>query len=292
MPRKLVVCDLSSIETRVTGWVAGCAGILNVFKEKRDAYIDFGTRWFGQSYDLLNPDYPGISAAEKANRKDLRQLCKPAVLGCCYGLGGGDYSEDKNGDEIKTGLFGYSDNMGIPMTREQAHEAVDIYRRTYPEVCNAWRKLERAAVLAVETGQRQIACGIFFDCVSPSKLLYVTLPSGRRLHYIRPKLTPSEYGAKLSYENNILGGWGRTATWGGKFTENVVQAIARDVLAVGMLRARDAGFTIVGHTHDEIICEEEMLGLEQLRELMIAPMPWAPDLLLDADGYEDTRYHK
>src|SRR5580704_2062148 len=99
--KKFVVCDLGSIETRVTGWVAACAGILNVFENGLDAYVDFGCRMYNRLYCDLNPDEPGISKEEKTARKELRQICKPAVLGCGYGLGGGDESFDKNGDEIK-----------------------------------------------------------------------------------------------------------------------------------------------------------------------------------------------
>jgi Casjensviridae DNA polymerase len=273
--KKLVVCDLSSIETRVTAWVSGCASLLRVFEEGRDPYIEFATKMYGVPYDQVT--------------KEQRQISKPPVLGCGYGLGAGEESVDKNGDEIKTGLWGYGENMGISMTQEQAQLGVRIYRETYSEVCHAWRKLEKAAVMAVQTGLLHTTCGLTFGCVG-NKLLHVALPSGRRLHYIRPRLDSEN---KLSYDGQIIGAhWGRVWTWGGKIMENVVQAISRDILAVGMLRATEVGFSIVGHSHDEMVCEEETLDLEQLRDCMIRPIEWALGLPLDAEGWEGDRYRK
>ena len=295
--KKLVVCDLGSIETRITGWVAGCDAILKVFRDGKDAYVDFGTRMDQKTYEGLDPDFPGISKEEKARRKDRRQIFKPAVLGCGYGLGGGDLAYDKNDDEIKTGLWGYAENMGIKMTRDDAHLSVQIYRDTYTEVCDAWRKLEKAAILACETGKPYSTCHVTFDAV-PGKLLRLIPPSGCPLHYIRPTIEQSDWGKKLKYEGVPTGYhevWGHIATWGGRILENVVQKIARDILADGLLRAAEKGFSICGHTHDEIICEEDAngsLGLEQLKECMIATPVWAPDLPLDADGWEGDVYRK
>lgn len=274
---------------------------MNVFEKGLDAYVDFGTRMYSRPYVDMDPNTPGISPEEKKARKDMRQICKPAVLGCGYGLGGGKDAFDKNGDEIRTGLYGYSENMGIPLSQEVSHKCVEIYRREYTEVCAAWRSLENAAIRAVQTGERQFANRCAFDCVKPGRLLYITLPSGRRLHYIRPRLESTERWdgdnyVKLSYEGNIIGNhWGKIWTWGGKILENIVQAVSRDLLAHGMLLAKAAGFTICGSAHDEIICVEDIygsLGVEQLRECMIARPQWALDLPLDAEGFEAERYKK
>jgi DNA polymerase bacteriophage-type len=301
LAKKFVVCDLSSIETRGTGWIASCPGIMNVFENGLDAYVDFAARMLRKPYDECDPDFPGISKEEKAARKKTRQDYKPPVLGCGYGLGGGKEAVDKHGDDIKTGLWGYSENMGILLEQAFCQSAVDFYRTEYPEVPQAWRSLENAAIRAVQTGERQFANRCTFDCVKPGRLLYITLPSGRRLHYIRPRLDATERWdgdayVKLSYEGNIIGNhWGKVWTWGGKLMENIVQAMSRDLLATGMLNAKAAGFTIVGHAHDEIIALEDAngpLGLEQLRECMIRQPSWALDLPLDADGFEDDKYRK
>src|SRR5208282_584500 len=231
--KHFVVCDLASIETRVSAWVAGCDSLLRVFEQGRDPYIEFATKMF-------HVDYAAVT-------KQQRQLAKPAILGACYGLGGGEDSTDKHGDDIRTGLYGYSANLGVEMAQEFAHECVQVYRQSSPEIPSAWRKLEKATILACQTGVRHSTCRVLFDAI-PNKLLYITLPSGRRLSYIRPQLEETTWGGepsyKLSYENNILGGWGRTHTFGGKLLENIVQAVSRDILAAGMLRAAEAGFSI------------------------------------------------
>lgn len=276
MSKHLVAADLSSIETRVSAWLCGCDSLLRVFEEGRDPYIEFATKMFRVPYNEVT--------------KEQRQLAKPAILGACYGLGGGDDAEDKNGDDIRTGLYGYSQNMGVEMEREFAQSCVDTYRESYPEIPSAWRKLGKAAILACQTGKPYSTCRVTFNAV-PGKLLYITLPSMRRLHYIRPQVNDAE----LSYENNILGGWGRTHTWGGKWLENCVQAISRDILVGGMLRAAEAGFSIVMHAHDEIVACEEIgspLNGEKLRECMVAPQAWATDLPLNAEAYESERYKK
>ena len=281
--KHFVVCDLSSIEVVTLGWMTGCRSILKVFEEGRDPYIEFATFAYRQLYDQIT--------------KEQRQICKPPVLGCGYGLGGGEESLDKNGDEIRTGLWGYALGMGTDMTREKAHEFVALYRSIYPEIPRAWRKWENAAIAAVRTGEKQIAGGLTFGCAK-GKLLWIQLPSGRRLHYVRPRLGTEEgFGSdKLSYEGQIIGAhWGRVHTWGGKIAENLTQAIARDVLAEGMLNAAEAGFTIVGHSHDETICLEDVgskLNVAKLRECMIKRPTWAPDLPLNAAAFESERYKK
>jgi DNA polymerase len=282
--KQFVVADLSSIETRVAAWIADCTSLLKVFAEGRDPYKEFGSKIFGIPYDQIS--------------KEQRQLAKPAVLGSVYGLGGGDDSFDKHGDEIRTGLYGYSQGLGVDIEKEFAHECTDIYRRTYLEIPSAWRKLERAAILACQTGLPHSTCHMLFNAI-PGKLLYITLPSMRRLSYIRPQLEESIWGGepsyKLSYENNVLGGWGRTHTFGGKLLENCTQAVARDILATGMLRAKEMGFEIVATAHDEIVCCEEIgspLNGEKLRECMIRPLDWAPDLPLNAEAYQSERYKK
>jgi len=284
MSKHLIVADLSSIETRVGAWICGCDSLLRVFEKGLDPYIQFATKMF-------HVDYAAVT-------KQQRQIAKAPILGSLYGLGGGEDSEDKNGDSTRTGLYGYAANMGVEMTQEFAHECTQIYRQSYPEIPAAWRKLEKAAILACQTGLPHSTCRVLFNAI-PGKLLYITLPSMRRLSYIRPQLEETTWGGepsyKLSYENNILGGWGRTHTFGGKILENVVQSVSRDILAAGMLRAAEAGFSICMHAHDEIVCCEEVdspLNGEKLRECMIRPLDWAPDLPLDAEAYESERYKK
>lgn len=303
---KFTVCDLSSIEVIGVGWVAECQAIIDTFEQKRDPYVDFGKYFYNKTYEELDPKASGLSPEEKASRKDKRQTMKPAVLGCGYGLGPGEEEYDKKiGDFVWGGLKGYGQNMNIDLPIETCQKAVGLYRETYDDVPKAWRKLEAAAIKAVQTGELQYTNKVAFGAVKPCKLLYCNLPSGRRLHYIRPDLTEEkrrnykgeEYTVqKLSYEGNTIGHfWGSNWTWGGKLIENIVQAVSRDFLACGMLNATAAGMTIVGHTHDELICLEKVTdesALEKLRCCMIARPSWGEDVPLDAAGFEDVIYRK
>jgi DNA polymerase len=126
------------------------------------------------------------------------------------------------------------------------------------------------------------------------KLLYVILPSGRRLHYLRPAIL----GNDITYEglNPKTKQWGRRKLYGSLLVENIVQAIARDVLAVGMVRAHEAGFCVVAHTHDELLCEVSVLdkrrNLTYLINLMTAPISWADGLPIKAEGWTGEVYRK
>ncbi len=294
---KFVVADLSAIEVRVLAWLTRCPLLLDVFARGQDPYISFAAYLFTKS--------------EQDVTKSERQIAKSAVLGCGYQLSGGELKMDccwelvagckceegEVGDEVKTGLWGYAENIGIPMEREVAHEAVAAYRERYREVVDFWYAVEDAAVAAVHSGQPQVVNGIRFWTV-PEKVLCADLPSGRRLHYLNPQLGPGKFNRpSLTHYTHGLKGWVREQLYGGLITENLVQAIARDVLAEGMLRADNCAYNIVGHTHDEIICLElDKWNLEEslqgLIDHMTLPMYWALDLPLAAEGYTAKVYRK
>ena len=124
----------------------------------------------------------------------------------------------------------------------------------------------------------------------------VLLPSGRCIHYLNPHAYKGADGIKISFDGHRMGGWGRQSTWGGRLTENIVQAVSRDVLAEGILRADIQGWSLVGHVHDELIAEESKEWTpgcrDILTELMAAPIEWAPGLPLAAEGYESEFYMK
>jgi DNA polymerase bacteriophage-type len=299
---KLVVCDLSAIENRVLGWVSGCFAILDVFAWGLDPYKDFATKLYRVEYDDVTPAQ--------------RQMSKPAVLGCGYGLGGGEDKVDKNGDDYKSGLWGYAANMGVQMTQQEAIDAVRTFRQSYPEVPEFWRAIENAVISAVVNPNTAVKCGkVVVGC--NGERLVIVLPNKRRLHYLSPKIQQGFWPPRevvelfegvqnapnlqpkmeITYEglNGITKQWQREKTYGGKLTENIVQAIARDVLAEGMLRADKAGFEIVGTTHDEIIALADVGGslhLSDLRRCMVEPPEWAVGLPLDADGYETTEAYR
>ena len=303
---KFFAADLNAIENRVLGWVAGCDAILEVFRKGLCPYLSFGTRMYGQSYEELEHEFKVLKIKKK------RTDAKPAVLGGGYMLSGGEEETNKAGDIIKTGLWGYAESMGIRMTRDQAHESVRIFRESYPEVVMLWKNLKDAAFECV-MHRTTIRVGPVVFNGSPG-LMRIKLPNGRILHYLRPRIETvmrefkrkREDGtieverkpvAALSYEgvDQKTKKWGRVYTHGGKLTENIVQAIARDVLAEGLTRAKKSGFEIVLHVHDEIVCEvadDSKLTVSTLCDLMSAPMPWAKDLPLAAEGHVSVIYKK
>lgn len=355
--KRFNVCDLNAIETRVGAWVAGCEALLGVFHpftdesgkfypNGRDPYLDFASKMYGIPYTKLWADYKGFNgevAQIEAKRK--RQIAKPGVLGAIYRLGGGGWGYDKNGDEIKTGLWGYAEAMGVDMTQEQAHEVVKIFRAAYQEIGGApnsdigfgggiWYILENAVKDVLE-GERTIrkigpAGCIVIDKVTiegRDPLLRIKLPSGRYLHYFDASIQnvkmPWQQKKDMPVEFDIEGNptrwevqlvdvykpgftyygkdqhtdqWTMIVSHGGKIFENIVQAIARDVLADKLLEFEKIGLQVVGHVHDEGIClsndDPFTPGVMEMEKIMNTPVEWAPSLLLGSDGFEDYFYHK
>jgi DNA polymerase len=228
---QLVVADLSSIETVVLAWLSQCERLLKVFEEGRDPYISFASVWLSKPYNQVT--------------RQERQISKSAVLGCGFGLGGGDVfvNADDPNDIRKSGLLGYSEKMGSPMNAREAHSAVQAYREEYFEIPGFWHGCEDAAIEAATTSQSQNYFNLRFGSI-PGRLLWVKLPSGRRLHYLRPEVKEGKFARpELSSETYTAGRWQRLRLYGSKLCENLVQSIARDVLATGMLRANHAGCT-------------------------------------------------
>jgi DNA polymerase len=276
--KKFVCADLSQIELRVLAWLTDCKPMLDAFAADRDLYVEFGSKMYRVDYDLVT--------------KQQRQIAKPAVLSCGYGTGAGMLKIDQNGDEFKSGLWGYAESMGVAMTQDEALDAVQLYRSVYPEIPSFWYSIEdhvREMLEAAAPASRLFG-GRLTLALSPSKLLYVVLPSGRRLHYLRPAIL----GDDITFEglNSVTKQWGRRKLYGSLLTENIVQAIARDILAVGMVRAHDAGFDIVAHTHDELLCEVSVVdkhrNLAYLSNMMTTEIEWAKGLLIKAEGWEST----
>jgi DNA polymerase len=278
--KKLVVADLSAIENRVLAWLSGCTDMLQIYADGLDPYKAFAV-------EMYSIDYNSVT-------KDQRQLCKPAVLGCGYGLGGGQEREMQNGQKVKTGLWKYAESMGVNLTQAQAHRMVQVFRSAYPEVLYYWNYLEDAFIAAYKTKKRQQVGAIFFEATP--ECVKVLLPSGRYIHYLNAHAYKGAEGIKISFDGYRMGGWGRQSTYGGRLTENIVQAVARDVLAEGMLRADAAGMNLVMHVHDELGCEEdETMGSIQYpisRYHMTDAIDWAPGLPLAAEGSEMEFYAK
>lgn len=292
------VSDLNAIENRVLGWVSGCKPILDVFRNERDPYKDFGARMFQKPYETIT--------------KGERTISKPAVLGCGYMLGAGAEQVNKNGDTVRTGLWGYAEAMGIEMTQEEAALSVKVFREAFPEVVQFWGALKEAAHEVVTYGGTIKVGKVHLN--GDNKMLRIRLPNGRNLVYLNTRVEmirrvfevkqkdgtikkESRMMPALGYDgvNTMTKKWGRQYTHGGKLTENICQAIARDVLAEGLIEADRMGFDIILHAHDEIVCEVDIfseLSVQDLADAMTKPLAWAEGLPLKAEASATPIYRK
>ena len=291
--KKLIVADLSSIELCVIAWLTSCKFWLDVVESGQDAYKAFGTHWLELPYEQIT--------------KALRFLCKPPALGCGYRMGPG-FATGIYPDIEYTGLRGYAANMGVEMSREQCKSGVKVYRELSPEIVQSWYDLENAAMECVNTGETQEAGMFVFDRRGP--FLRMRLPSGRFLHYCRPRIEMCEMTWEdengemqrnkkwgLTYErlSQATNKWVRRQNHGGRFIEQGTQAVALDLLDTGLRNADRAGFEIVGHYHDEMLTlvdEDSPLGLADLIREMTTTDKWAGNMPVSAAGYEGTFFKK
>jgi DNA polymerase len=208
----------------------------------------------------------------------------------------------------KTGLWRYAEMMGIDLSQEQAKTQVEAFRDTFMEVARWWYHLEDAFAQACLKRRNQYvtsdlngvrACHLVFRYQDPA--LRIVLPSGRELVYPNAyaRQERNRYGSQkltIGFESERGHGWGLQHTYGGRLCENIVQAIARDCLVEAMfLVEQDSGLEIVGHVHDELLCladESDATALDRLNGYMSVTPPWAPGLILGADGHEGKRYSK
>jgi len=293
--KKLLVCDLNAVENRVLGPLTGCDAINEVFRQKRCPYLSFAVKMYGLPYEELEARHN----AGDEEVKEMRQNSKPPVLGAGYQLSGGEEMIDKeSGDKIFTGLMGYSRNMGVEMAHDLCHKAIDTFRTEFSEVPLFWYASQDAALEAVRTGKITYAGPLTFKPYG-KQLLQMILPSGRPLNYIRPLIEQDERFKKegITYEgkDQKTHNWSRIKGYGGKWTEQSDQGIARDLLVEAMFRAKKKGLDIVMHLHDELVCEvdkESKFAVEDLRECLIQSPEWMPSLILDAEGFATDYYKK
>lgn len=270
---RFIVADFSAIEARVIAWIAGEQWRLDVFRNGGDIYCASASQMF---------HVPVVKHGENGH---LRQKGKIAELALGYGGGA---------NALKA--FG-ADKMG--MTEEEMVNTVDLWREASPRVCALWRALERAAIRCVvhKTPQVSAIGGIRFEM--ECGILWMTLPSGRRIAYYGAEYGPSRFHRDrraLSYMgvDQKTKRWGRVETWGGKLAENATQATARDCLRDTMLALEDAGYDIRAHVHDEVIISEPRDGrtVEDVSAIMGRELPWASGLPLRGDGYACDFYMK
>jgi len=265
---EFIVADFSAIEARVLAWLAGEQWRLDAFKEGKDIYCASASQMFG------------VPVVKHGINGDLRQKGKVAELACGYGGGAGAL--------ISMGAL----DMGLK--EDELPDIISSWRDANPEIVKFWYAVEKAAIETVKDHADRTVGRIGFQF--SANTLWIVLPSGRRLAYIKPKLQPNRFGRMaLTFEG--LGAnnkWTRGETYSGKLTENITQATARDLLAEAMKRIENAGLDIVGHVHDEVILEvpKGSITVDEVCDIMNVKPQWADGLCLALAGYCGPYYFK
>ena len=263
--RKFIVADFSAIEARVLAWLAGEKWVLDVFGKGGDIYCETASRMFH------------CRVEKHGENAELRQKGKQAVLSCGYG---GSVGALKAMGALEAG-----------MTEDELQPLVDSWREANPNIVQLWWDVDRAAKECIKKRMPTETHGIRFDY--QSGMMFTTLPSGRRLAYVKPRIGENRFGGESVTYMGVGGTkkWERLESYGAKFVENLVQGIARDILCHAMQTLKNCA--IVGHIHDEIIIEaDRRMSVEAVCEQMGRTPPWAKGLLLRADGYSCEWYQK
>ena len=262
---KFIVSDFSAIEARVIAWLAGETWKSEAFAKGKDIYCSTASKMFG------------VPVVKHGVNGELRQKGKITELACGYG-----------------GSVGALKAMGaldMGLAEEELRPLVDSWRSANPHIVQFWWDVDRCVKQAIKTHLPQETRGIRF--LWQSGMLFIRLPSGRRLSYVKPGIGENKFGGEsVTYEGiGATKKWERLESYGPKFVENIVQAISRDILCYAMQTLRCCA--IVGHVHDELIIEcRKDASVTAICEQMGRTPPWAEGLLLRADGYECDFYKK
>ena len=262
---KFIVSDFSAIEARVIAWLAGETWKSEAFAKGKDIYCSTASKMFG------------VPVVKHGVNGELRQKGKITELACGYG-----------------GSVGALKAMGaldMGLAEEELRPLVDSWRSANPHIVQFWWDVDRCVKQAIKTHLPQETRGIRF--LWQSGMLFIRLPSGRRLSYVKPGIGENKFGGEsVTYEGiGATKKWERLESYGPKFVETIVQAISRDILCYAMQTLRCCA--IVGHVHDELIIEcRKDASVTAICEQMGRTPPWAEGLLLRADGYECDFYKK
>lgn len=265
---EFIVADFSAIEARVLAWLAGEQWRLDAFERGEDIYCASASQMFG------------VPVVKHGINGELRQKGKVAELACGYGGGSGAL--------ISMGAL----DMGLK--EDELPDIISSWREANPKIVKFWYAVEKAAVETIKDHTDRTVGRIGFQF--SANTLWIVLPSGRRLAYIKPKLQPNRFGRMaVTYEG--LGSnnkWIRMETYSGKLTENITQATARDLLAEAMWRMEHAGLDIVGHVHDEVILEvpKGKVTVDDVCSIMNQNPKWSEGLCLASAGYSGCYYFK
>lgn len=263
---RFIISDFSAIEARVLAWLAGEQWVLDAFENGEDIYCRTASRMFG------------VPVEKHGVNGHLRQKGKIATLACGY-----------------QGALGALKAMGgieMGLSEDELQSIVDSWREANPNIVSLWWDIDAVVKRVVKTRTKEKYKSLV---ISYEKgILFIELPSKRRLAYPKAKIGINRFGGEsVVYEGVVVGNkWDKIESYGGKFVENIVQAIARDILAETMMRLEEKGFNIVMHIHDEVVIESDSSSIEEVNQIMSLLPSWAPGLILDADGFESEFYKK
>ena len=264
---EFIIADFSAIEARVLAWLAGEQWVLDAFRRGEDLYCATASQMFG------------VPVEKHGRNAELRQKGKISTLACGYSGGVGAL--------ISMGAL----DMGLK--ENELQDIIDSWRTANPHIVQFWYAVEKAAVDTIKDYQDRTVGKIGFQFYANT--LWIVLPSGRKLAYIKPRLQPNRFGRMaVTFEGLNAGNkWVRTETYSGKITENITQATARDLLAEAMRRMELAGLEIVAHVHDEVIIEAPIgkTTVEEVCFIMNQNPPWAEGLPLSSAGYIGEKFY-
>lgn len=266
---RFIVADYSAIEARVLAWLAGEETTLAAFQNGEDLYCATASAMF-----VVPVEKHGVNS-------ELRQKGKIAVLACGYN---GSVGALKAMGALKMGL-----------AEDELQSIVDAWRAANPHIVQFWHEVDNAATKAISTSRPVMLGNLVFE--KKSGILFITLPSGRRLAYMKPGIGVNRFGGtSITYwGQGVARRWQKLETYGGKLVENIVQATARDLLAEAITRIEKAGHRIVMHVHDEVVIDEPINSgttVTGICALMNQLPKWAAGLPIDAAGYECSFYQK
>lgn len=269
---ELYVADFSKIEVAVLWWLAGNEAGLEILRSGLDPYIVMAAFTFGKRYEDVT--------------EDERQLGKAQVLGCGFQMGWARFQEAAR------------EQYRLTLTEDQSRMAVNAYREKNETVVELWAKYQMAAMKAIEDNEIvEINHCTFFV---KNDFLWVKLPSGRPLAYRKPEViwVETEWGARKQLQywavNSKTKKWNTEKSYGGKLTENIVQAVARDLMMPGMLRLEKAGYRGLLMVHDEAITEAPIGqgSVEEFTRILTETPSWGQGLPIEAKGWKGPRYRK
>ena len=256
---KFIVADYSAIEARVLSHLAGEKWRAEVFRTGGDIYCASASQMFG------------VPVVKHGVNGHLRQKGKIAELALGYGGA--------------TGALKAMGALDMGLEEDELQPLVSMWREANPHIVQYWWDIDAAIKEAIQLRIPTKVGAVRFECTSG--MLFIHLPSGRRLSYVKPRIEPNQYdGESITYSGpDANKKWGRIESYGPKFVENIVQAVSRDILAAAMKRLKE--YRIVGHVHDEVIIETpQETSLQEVCDLMGQTPSWLPGILLRADGYE------